>query len=68
MLLSCNKTLSELLREIMSKHHGDFYHLKSLRSFAAENKREPHKRVSENKDYCNVVMPPEDAKILEFNQ
>ena len=22
----------------------------------------------ENKDFCNVVMPSEDTKILEFNQ
>ena len=27
-----------------------------------------HKKVCGNKDFCNVVMPPEDTKILEFNQ
>ena len=27
-----------------------------------------HKRVCENKDFCNIIMPPEDTKILEFNQ
>ena len=26
------------------------------------------KKVCENKDFCNVVMPSEDSKILEFNQ
>ena len=27
-----------------------------------------HKRVCENKDFCNIIMPPEDTKILQFNQ
>ena len=27
-----------------------------------------HQRVCENKDFCNIIMPPEDTKILEFNQ
>ena len=51
----------------MSKHHGDFYRLNFL-SFATENKRESHKKVCENKDFYNIVMPSEDNKILEFNQ
>ena len=33
-----------------------------------KNKLESHKKVCENKDFCNVVMPSEDTKILEFNQ
>ena len=32
------------------------------------NKFESHKNVCENKDFCNVVMPFEETKILEFNQ
>ena len=24
--------------------------------------------MCENKDFCNVIMPSEDTKILEFNQ
>ena len=62
------KTLSALLSEITSKHHGDFYCLNRLYSFAAENKRESHTKVCVNKDFCNVVMPSEDTKILKFNQ
>ena len=27
-----------------------------------------HKRVCENKDFCSVIVPSEDTKILEFNQ
>ena len=25
-------------------------------------------KICENKDFCNVIMPSEDIKILEFNQ
>ena len=35
--------ISALLREVMSKHHGGFYCLNCLHSFATENKRESHK-------------------------
>ena len=51
----------------MSKHHSDFYFLSCLHSSAAENKRESHKNVCENKDFYNAVMPFKDSKILEFN-
>ena len=27
-----------------------------------------HIRVCENKGFCNIIMPSEDTKILEFNQ
>ena len=27
-----------------------------------------HKKVRKNKDFCNVVIPSEDTKVLEFNQ
>ena len=52
------KKLSALLRGITSKHHGDFYCLKCLHSFATEKKLE---------DFCDLIMPSEDTKILEFN-
>ena len=52
----------------MSKHHGDFYCLNYLHSFAAENKCESHKKASVNKGFCNVVKPSEGTTILEFNQ
>ena len=52
----------------MSKHHSDFYYLSCLHSFTAENKRDSYKKVCETKYFCNVIMPSEDTKILEFNQ
>ena len=39
-----------------------------LYSFITKNKLESHRKVCENKDICNIVMSPEDTKILEFNQ
>ena len=68
MALSCSKKiLFALLRWKRYKHHSVFYFLSCLHSFAAENKRESHKNLCENKDFCNVVMPSKDTKILEFS-
>ena len=64
----CSKKLSPLLREITSKHCTDFYCLNCLNSFRTKNKLESHIRLCENKDFCNIVMSSEDAKILEFNK
>ena len=60
------KKLSALLRGITSKHQGDFYFLNCFHSFATEKKLESHKKVCENKDFCNVIVPSEGTKILEF--
>ena len=55
----------ELLRGITSKCHGEYYFLNRFHSFATENKCKSQK-VCDNKDFCNVVMPSEDTKILKF--
>ena len=44
--------------------NDDFYCLNCFHSFATKNKLQLHKRVCENKDFCNIIMP----SILEFNQ
>ena len=64
MALSCHKRLSSLLRRIASKNDGDFYCLSYPHSFRTKNKSEVHKKVFENKDFYNVIMPSEDTKIL----
>ena len=56
------KELSALLRRITSKHHANLYFLNCLHSFVTENKCESHKNVSENKDFCNILMPSEGPK------
>ena len=62
------KKLSPLLRGTTSKHHVEFYCLNCLHSFTTGKNPESHKKVCENKDFCNVIMPSKDTKILEFNQ
>ena len=62
------KKLSALLRRIATKNKKDFYCLNSLYSFRTKTKIESHKKVCDNKDFCNVIMPFEDTTILEFNQ
>ena len=52
-----------LWRGITSKHHGDFYCLNCLHSFATENKRESHKKVCQKIDFCNIIKLFEDTKI-----
>ena len=50
---------------ITSKYHGHFY---CLSSFATKSKLTSHKKVCKNKDFCNVIMPSDNTKILEFNK
>ena len=68
MLFYCSKKLSSLLIGTTSRCKGDFYCLNCQHSFRTRNKLESNKKVCENKDFCNIVMPSEEAKILKFNQ
>ena len=63
---SCSKKLSALLRAIASKNNGGFYFLHSFRR--SKKKLHCHKRVCQNKDFCNEIMTLKDSKMLEFNQ
>ena len=62
------KRLSAILIGITSKQYGDFYCLNCLHSFKTKIKLESHKRVFENKDFCNIITCSEDTKILKFNR
>ena len=68
MSLSCIKKLSTLLRETTSKNNGDFYCLNCLHPIEQKTNFNRIKKVCENKDLFNVIMPSEDSKILEFNE
>ena len=57
------KNLKALLREITSKNNGDFYYLNCPYSFGTKSKLESYKKVCENKDFCNVIMPSEDNRV-----
>ena len=61
------KKLSALLRRVTSKYYGDSHCLSCFHSFAGENNCESHKKVCENKDFSNVIMPSEDNKTLKCN-
>ena len=39
-----------------------------IHSFKIKNKLESYKNVCGNKDFCNVIMPSEDSKLLQFNR
>ena len=50
------------------KRNGNYCYLNFLHSFGTKNKLGSHEKICETKDFCNVVMPSEDIKILEFVQ
>ena len=54
------KNLSELLVGITSKHKDNFYCLNCLYSFRTKRKLAIHKKVCENKDFCNIVTLSEN--------
>ena len=66
MALSCSKKTISIIKRM--KNQWWFYCLNCLRFLRAKNKLELHKRVCGNKEFCHVVTPFEDTKILEFNR
>ena len=60
--------MSAFWRGVTSRKNGDFYCFEWFYLFRTKNKIEYHKKVCENKDFCNVIMRSEDTYILEFNQ
>ena len=55
------KILAPLSRGITSINNGDFCCLNCFHSFRTESKLELHKKVCENKDFCNEIMPSKDT-------
>ena len=62
------KNLPGLLRGITSTHKEDFYCLNCFRSYRTRNKLEVHKKICENRDYCNLEMPTKDNYVIKYNQ
>ena len=50
------------------KNNGDFYCLNCLHSFRIENKLKSYEKVRKSKIFCEIVLPSQKNKILEFNQ
>ena len=63
MALYCKKCIRS-----NNKNTGNFYYLRYLDYLRTKTKLYTVKKVCENKDFCNVVMPSEDTKISELNQ
>ena len=61
---SCSKKIIGIIKRNYIKNNGNFYCLNCLHSIRTKNKLESHEKVCENKDFCNVIMPSEDTKIL----
>ena len=57
------KKQSALLREIMSKHCGDFYSLNCLHSFRTKYKLELDQKVFEIKIFCDILC---SLKTLKY--
>ena len=62
------KNFPGLLRTITSTHKEDFYCLNCFHSYRTRNKLEPHKKICENHDYCDVEMPTKTDNIIKYNQ
>ena len=61
------KDISGLLRGIISNHNGEFYCLNCFHSYTTKRKLKKHERVCEDHDFCDIIMPSEDNKILKYN-
>ena len=46
----------------------NFFCVNCLHCHATKNKLKPHKKVSENKDFCGIVLLSPKHNILQFNQ
>ena len=68
MALSCSRRIISIIKRNNIKSNNDFYCLNCLHFFRTKYKLESHKKICKNKDFCNVIMPSGDTKILEFNQ
>ena len=61
------KNISGLLRGITSNHDGDFYCSNYFHSHTTKRKLKKHERECKNHDFCDIIMPDEDNKILKYN-
>ena len=59
------KRLSGLLRGVTSNNNSDFYCLNCFCSYRTKNKLDLHKKVCQNRDYCQV---DEESSTTEINK
>ena len=57
--------LENITQIVKNKLYFQWFQMENfLHFFETENKREFQKKVCENKDFCNILMPAEDNKII----
>ena len=61
------KSLSPLLRGIISNNNGDFQCLNWFHSYITKDKLERHEKVCNDHYYCHVEKPNDNNKILKYN-
>ena len=66
--LSCIKKTSSIFKRNNFRISQWFLLLELPSFFCNRKKLESHKKVCENKDFCNIIMPSEHNKTLESNQ
>ena len=49
---------------VINKINSHSYCLNCVHSFRTNSKLESHKKVCENKDFCNIMMPSVGTKIF----
>ena len=49
---------------VINKINSHFYCLNCVHSFRTNSKLESHKKVCENKDFCNIMMSSVATKIF----
>ena len=67
MALFCSQKIVSITKRNYIKKNGNFYCLNCLHSFRTKNKPELHKRACKNKDFCSIIMPSGDTKILKYD-
>ena len=60
--------MSPLLKAITLKHHGYFYCLNCIHSFARKSKFESHEKLHKTKNVCLIALSTQKHKISEFNR
>ena len=61
------KSLSALLRGIISNHDGECYCLNCFHSYKTKEKLKKHEKLCNDHDFCYGEMPDEDNKVLKYN-
>ena len=62
------KSVSALLRGITSNYDGDFYCLNCFHSYTTMKKLKRHGKICRNHDFCHMIMPKENNKMLKYNR